>query len=1534
MNAHHDPRPEPDAPTARFMPLPPEKAGLYDPAFERDACGVGFVAHLTGRKSHGIVRDGLTLLENLQHRGACGCDQDTGDGAGILIQMPDSFFRVVADQTGLALPAAGDYAVAFCFLPKEPTAAEKCRRAVERMVTQEGQKVLGWRPVPVESEAIGWLARSQEPAMEQLLIGRGEKVADAAAFERVLYVIRRRAEVWAAKAGRAAAGASFYVASCSARTVVYKGMLKADQLGPYFPDLARPEMQSALALVHSRYSTNTFPQWALAQPFHMLAHNGEINTLRGNATWLLARQTQMRSPALGADLAKTLPLDFEGMSDSAVLDRALELLVRSGRSLPHALMMLVPEAYEGQADLDPAVRGFFQYHRCLTEPWDGPASLAFSDGTLVGAMLDRNGLRPGRYVVTADDVVICASEAGVLPTEPSRVKLKGRLQPGKFFLVDTAAGRVFDDGEVKAEAAARKPYAEWVRRHLTALDDLPAAAPPPHDLDTLRHRQQAFGYTTEDLTRVLLPMAQDGQEPVSSMGTDIPLAVLSDRAQLLFNYFRQLFAQVTNPPIDPIREKIVMNTESLVGAEVNLLDESPEHARLLRLKSPMLSDDDLARVRGMAKPGMKAHTIRTLFPRGDGEAGLAAATARVCAEAVDAVKAGATVLILSDRGVDAAQVPVPILLAVAGVHHHLIRAGLRTRCGLVAETGEAREVHHFALLIGYGAAAVNPYLVFETFHGLTADNLLVDAHGTAIEHDTAVKNYRKAVDAGLLKVFSKMGISTLMSYRGAQIFEAIGLRNEVVERFFTDTPSRIEGVGLTEIARESLARHVLGFPADPGDESAELDPGGEIMWRRRGEHHMWNPYTVQKLQHAVNQKSYATYKEFAAASNDETKRLCTLRGVLDVKKTKRPIPLDLIEPAKEIVKRFFTGAMSFGSISKEAHETLAIALNRVGGRSNTGEGGEDPVRFKRESNGDLRASAIKQVASGRFGVTAHYLANAVEIQIKMAQGAKPGEGGQLPGHKVDSAIAKTRYSTPGVGLISPPPHHDIYSIEDLAQLIFDLKNANPRAEISVKLVAAAGVGTIAAGVAKGYTDRILISGDSGGTGASPLSSIRHAGVPWELGLAETQQVLVRNGLRGRVRVQADGQMKTGRDVIVAACLGAEEYGFATAPLIAMGCIMMRKCHLNTCPVGIATQDPVLRAQFAGTPEQVVDYLFYVAEEVRELLGEMGFRTLDEVIGRPDLLAPRDVSGNWKARNIDLSAMLERPKVAPGTPLRCVERQPDILAEQLDWQLITESKDALDHLEHVRLAHTITNRNRTVGTLLSYFVTAKHGEAGLPEDTITVQFTGTAGQSFGAFVTKGITLQLKGEANDYVGKGLSGGKLVVAPPDDASYVAEQNAVVGNVVLYGATGGEAYFRGRAGERFAVRNSGAKAVVEGVGDHGCEYMTGGVVVVLGPTGRNFAAGMSGGLAYVYDPDGTFRGRCNPEMVDLVEVDEYKDVGVLSNLLNRHVLYTGSVVADAIVNDFARLVANFVKVFPKDYRRVLEQSRAYQRQMELING
>jgi glutamate synthase (NADPH/NADH) large chain/glutamate synthase (ferredoxin) len=1524
-----------------FRPLPPARHGLYDPAFEHDACGVGFIAHLKGVKSHTLVRDALQILLNLQHRGACGCDQETGDGAGITLQLPDQFFRMQADALGIRLPSPGSYGVAFAFLPREGGRRQACEQALERIVREEGQHALGWRAVPVDSAVIGWLARSQEPVMKQILVGRGPGLADEAAFERKLYIIRRRAEIWAAGKSGGPTAPDLYLPSCSARILVYKGMLKPDQLPVYFPDLSDPTLESGLAIIHSRYSTNTYPQWGLAQPFRHLAHNGEINTLQGNVGWLHTRQSRMESELLGRDLASVLPLPSAGLSDSAILDQALELLLHAGRSLPHALMMLLPEACEGDGDADPDRVAFYRYHRCLTEPWDGPASLAFTDGTLVGAMLDRNGLRPSRYLVTEDDRIILASEAGVLPVPPDRVRFKGRLQPGKMFLVDTGQGRIVGDDEIKEAVCRRQPYARWLGRHQVRLADLPEVGEQPQrDLATLLARQQAFGYTQEAIGRILLPMAKDGKEPVSSMGTDTPLAVLSERSQLLYNYFKQLFAQVTNPPIDPLREQVVMSTETLLGSEANLLAETPEHARLLRLDTPTLHDSELARIRRLDRPGFVVRTVGILSERSRGPAGLAEALDRICAEAAAAVAEGVTILILSDRGVDAEHVAVPALLATSGVHHHLIRTGQRTRCGLVVETGEAREVHHFALLIGYGAAAVNPYLVFETFLELQREGLLQDRGGTVLDPAAAVKNYRKSIDQGLLKIFSKMGISTLLSYRGAQIFEAIGLDRDLIERHFSGTASRLGGVGLEVIAQESLRRHELAFPASAAREERELDVGGEYMWRRRGEYHMWNPETIQLLQHAVNRtgssngKASTTYKEFSRAAYEESKSLCTLRGLLEIRKARKPIPLELVEPAREIVKRFCTGAMSFGSISKEAHETLAIAMNRIGGRSNTGEGGEDPARFKRDANGDSRSSAIKQVASARFGVTANYLVHAVELQIKMAQGAKPGEGGQLPGHKVDSFIARTRYSTPGVGLISPPPHHDIYSIEDLKQLIFDLKNANPHAEVSVKLVAAVGVGTIAVGVAKGYADRILISGDSGGTGASPLSSIRHAGVPWELGLSESQQTLVRNGLRGRVRLQTDGQLKTGRDVIVAACLGAEEYGFSTAPLIALGCVMMRKCHLNTCPVGIATQDPVLRAQFRGTPEQVIDYLFFVAEEVREYLSTMGLRSLDEIVGRMDLLRVGPLEGHWKARTLDLTPLLALPEVPAGTPTRQVERQPDILAEQLDWDLVHACQDAIEKQERVQIDRPITNRDRATGTILSYFVTCKHGEAGLPEDTIDVRFTGSAGQSFGAFVTRGLTLRIRGDANDYIGKGLSGGKLIVAPPMEATFKAEENVLVGNVALYGATGGEAYFRGSAGERFAVRNSGAKAVVEGVGDHGCEYMTGGVVVILGRTGRNFAAGMSGGLAFVYDADGRFRSRCNPEMVDLMPVEDYKDIGLISNLVNRHVLYTGSAVGDDIVNNFPAALGRFVKVFPRDYRRALEQSKAVQRQWELVNG
>ncbi len=1518
------------------IPLPPFQHGLYDPKFEKDSCGVGFIANIKGIKTHSVITDGLQILLNMQHRGACGCDQETGDGAGILIQIPHLFFVDVCSALSINLPELGSYGVAFAFLPKDATDRSACEKAFEKLCKETGLKFLGWRDVPVDSNSIGWLARSQEPFMKQAFIAKSNKGTSQEVFETKLYTLRRKAENWSSANTKAGQPAPMYFASCSSKTIIYKGMLKPDQVSNYFPDLNNSLMDSALAVIHSRYSTNTFPLWSLAQPFRFLAHNGEINTLQGNIHWLKARSSMMQSDRFGKDIEQIVPLPSDGLSDSAVLDQCLELLIQAGRSLPHAITMMVPEAYEGQPDMDPSKKAYYQYSSCLMEPWDGPADLCFSDGTLVGAMLDRNGLRPSRYIITDDGMVILASEAGVLPIAPEKILEKGRLQPGRIFLVDTGEGRIITDKEIKSKLSKQAPYLEWIEQHHLSLEKLPEVEleeGASREFTTLIERQHAFGYTQEDINRILLPMAKDGKEPVSSMGTDIPLAVLSNRSQLLFNYFKQLFAQVTNPPIDAIREEVVMSTESLLGSEVNLLGETALHARMLRLKTPTLTAAEIEKIKRCNIGGFESKTIKTLFKRSEGAEGMKSALQRVREEATEAVESGKTIIILSDRGVDKDFVAIPSLLATAGVHHHLLRGGLRGRCGIIVETGEAREVMHFSLLIGYGASAIHPYLVFETFEGLNSDNMMVDNNGSPLSLGSAVKNYIKSIDQGLMKIFSKMGISTLLSYRAAQIFEAIGLDANVINEFFTGTPSRISGISLDVIAKESMHRHHFGFPEEKNLEEQELDIGGEYMWRRRGEHHMWNPETIQKLQYSISKEKYSSYKEFSELASEEEENLCTIRGLLEIKKSGRPIPLELIEPAKDIVKRFCTGAMSFGSISKEAHETLAIAMNRIGGRSNTGEGGEDPLRFKRDTNGDSRNSAIKQVASGRFGVTSNYLANATELQIKIAQGAKPGEGGQLPGHKVDNFIAKTRYSTPGVGLISPPPHHDIYSIEDLAQLIFDLKNSNPHAEVSVKLVAEVGVGTIAAGVVKGFADRVLISGDSGGTGASPLSSIRHAGIPWELGLAETQQTLVRNGLRGRVRLQTDGQLKTGRDIIIAACLGAEEYGFSTAPLIAMGCIMMRKCHLNTCPVGIATQDPVLRAQFQGTPEQVINYLFYVAEEVREYLGAMGYRSLDEIIGRADLLKQRKVE-HWKGSLVDLSSMLQMPPVAVGTPTRCVEKQADRIADQIDWELIKICNASIERAERVQYECAIANKNRTTGTLLSYFVTAKHGEQGLPEDTIDLQFNGSAGQSFGAFVTKGITLRIRGDANDYVGKGLSGGKIIVTPPPESKFIPEKNILIGNVALYGATAGEAYFRGIAGERFAVRNSGAKTVVEGVGDHACEYMTGGVVVVLGKTGRNFAAGMSGGLAFVYDINGDFRDNCNHEMVDLVPIVDYKDIATISNLINRHALYTGSTVADAIVNDFPTALSHFKKVFPKDYRRVLEQKRVAQRQWELVNG
>jgi glutamate synthase (NADPH) large chain len=1484
---------------------------LRDPRIEHDACGVGFVVNVKGEKSHRIVEQGLEVLRNLTHRGACGCDPLTGDGAGILVQVPDAFLRREAKAARIELPAEGAYGVGMVFLPPEVRQRNECQKLVEKVVRSEGQKLLGWRRVPVDTGAPGPLARTAMPEIRQVFVGAGRRTKDQDGLERSLYVIRKRVEQLVRTSGMPDSE-RFYVPSLSSRTVVYKGLLLPDQIPAFYHDLADPLFVSALALVHQRFSTNTFPSWDRAHPYRFIAHNGEINTLRGNVNWMFARQAMFASP-LFSDVSKLFPIIDPLTSDSGNFDNALELLVRTGRSLPHAVMMMIPEAWQNHESMSAAKRAFYEYHACLQEPWDGPASIAFTDGRVIGAVLDRNGLRPSRYVVTKDGFVVMASEVGVLDVAPDNVEHKDRLQPGRMFLVDTEQGRIVGDEEIKESMAARQPYRAWLDANLRRLAELPppVETPPAYEPATVLRRQQAFGYTIEDLRLLMTPMALNGQEAVGSMGTDTPLAVLSDKPQILFNYFKQLFAQVTNPPIDPIREELVMSVETTIGPEQNLFEETPLHCAQLHLKSPTLTNEELAQVKALDSGTLRALTLPIVFPAGSGGAGLRAALEQLCESAADAVARGYTVLVLSDRPVDAAHVPMPSLLATAAVHHHLIRAGSRTRCGIVVESGEPREVQHFCLLLGYGAGAVNPYLAYETLRDMVAEQVLRD-----VEADEAVKNFRKAVDKGVLKVMTKMGISTLHSYRGAQIFEAVGLNREVIDRYFTWTASRIEGIGLDVLAAEAQERHDHAYKVSPALDG-DLWVGGQYQWRRRGEHHMYNPNTIAKMQHAVRAGSYKMFKEYTALANDESRRLCTIRGLLRFK-AGHAIPLDDVEPASEIVRRFKTGAMSLGSISREAHENLAIAMNRLGGKSNTGEGGEDPVRYQPDENGDLRRSAIKQVASGRFGVTSYYLVNADELQIKMAQGAKPGEGGQLPGHKVDQYIARIRYSMPGVGLISPPPHHDIYSIEDLAQLIHDLKNSNNRARVSVKLVAEVGVGTVAAGVSKAKADVVLISGYEGGTGASPLTSIKHAGIPWELGLAETQQILVANDLRGRIRVETDGQLKTGRDVAVAALLGAEEFGFASAALIASGCIMMRVCHLNTCPVGIATQDPRLRKKFEGKPEHVVNFMTFIAEELREIMAELGFRTVDEMVGRVDVLDTRDVADHWKAKGVDLSAILHKPDVPASVAIRCVQPQDHGLAKALDNELIERCRPALERREKVSLELPITNRNRTVCTMLSAEVSRRHGEDGLPPGTVTLKFTGSAGQSFCAWLAPGIEVELEGDANDYFGKGLSAGRVVVYPPRSATFVPEDNIIVGNVSLYGATGGEVFLRGQAGERFCVRNSGVTAVVEGVGDHGCEYMTQGLVLVLGRTGRNFAAGMSGGVAYVLDEDGSFRTRCNPGLV-AVEAPAAGDVQTIHDLIQRHYDLTRSGVAWRLLSGWKETQKQFVKVMPVEYAKVL---------------
>jgi glutamate synthase (NADPH/NADH) large chain len=1496
----------------------PKKQGLYDPAHEHDACGVGFVVNIKGERSHDIVDKGLQVLANLTHRGACGCDPRTGDGAGILLQIPHEFFAREAARLGFQLPAAGEYGVGQVFLPLDTVKRKECEEAFERIVNEEGQRILGWRDVPVVESACGDIARRGMPAVRQVFIARGPGLADAEALERKLYVIRKRATTAAENLGLFDPEL-FYFCSLSALTIVYKGQLISTQLPEFFPDLLDPSFKTALAMVHQRFSTNTFPSWDRAHPYRFMSHNGEINTLRGNINWMHAREKMFSSPLFGDDIKKLLPIVEPNGSDSAMFDNCLELLIRTGRSLPHSVMMMIPEAWQNDAQMSDSKRAFYHFHSCMMEPWDGPASIAFTDGIRIGAVLDRNGLRPSRYTVTKDGLVVMASETGVLEIAPENVAQHGRLQPGKMFLIDTALGRIVQDEEIKQSMAVRQPYREWLDRTLVSLESLPEASGAPEvecfEADELLKQQQSFGYTIEDLKMILAPMATNGQEPVGSMGTDTPLAVLSNKPQPLYNYFKQLFAQVTNPPIDPIREELVTSTETTIGAEDNLFEESERHCRQLQLKQPILTNEELERIKRLNVEGLRTITLTTLYRVADGETGLRAALDALCKGASDAIESGYTIIVLSDRGVNAEYAAIPALLATGAVHHHLIREGTRTRAGLVVESGEPREAMHFCLLVGYGAGAVNPYLAYATMAGMISDGQLRD-----IDEDTAVHNFVKAIGKSITKVASKMGISTTQSYRGAQIFEAIGLAQDVIDQYFSWTPSRVGGIGLDAIARETAARHTYAYKV-AANLDGNLDVGGVYQWRRAGEFHMYNPNTIARLQHSVRSGNFLLFKEYTRAVDEQSRSLATLRSLLKFNSNRPSIPLDEVEPATEIVKRFKTGAMSFGSIGKEAHENLAIAMNRIGGKSNTGEGGEDPARFVRDANGDFRRSAIKQVASARFGVTSHYLVNADELQIKMAQGAKPGEGGQLPGHKVDDFIAKIRYSTPGVGLISPPPHHDIYSIEDLAQLIHDLKNSNNRARISVKLVAEVGVGTIAAGVAKAKADVVLISGYDGGTGASPLQSIKHAGIPWEMGLAETQQTLVMNGLRGRINVETDGQLKTGRDVAVAALLGAEEFGFASAALVASGCIMMRVCHLNTCPVGIATQDPVLRAKFAGKPEHVVNFMMFIADELREYMAQLGFRTVAEMVGHVECLDGNEAIAHWKARNVDLANILRRPDVGPDEPLHCVELQDHGLDKALDNQIIELAKDALENREPVEIHLPIRNVNRTVSTMLSAEVSRRFGAEGLPPYTIQLHLKGSAGQSFGAWLAPGVALHLEGDANDYCAKGLSGGFISVRPPSESTFKAEDNIIVGNVALYGATGGEAFFRGVAGERFAVRNSGAHAVVEGVGDHGCEYMTRGLVVVLGRTGRNFAAGMSGGVAYVLDEDGSFASRCNPGMVELGPVNNNDELKQLHALIVRHQQYTDSAVARRILDKWDDNVKKFVKVLPTEYRMVLER-------------
>jgi glutamate synthase (NADPH/NADH) large chain len=1538
----------------------PSQQGLYDPKNEHDACGVGFVVDIKNRATHKIVTQGLEILANLTHRGAVGADPLAGDGAGILIQLPDAFLRAEAEALKISLPEKGAYGVGIFFLPQDKAARAKCEAIIEEKVKAEGQTLLGWRDVPVDNSTLGESVKACEPVVRQIFVGKSAALADQSAFERKLFVIRKQiSNTVAERLGDR--GTDFYSPSLSSRTLVYKGMLLADQVGVFYKDLSDERLVSALALVHQRFSTNTFPKWSLAHPFRMICHNGEINTLRGNLNWMAARRGAMKSEVLGEDLDKLWPLTFEGQSDSASFDNALELLVQGGYSLSQAMMMLVPEAWAGNPLMDEERRSFYEYHAALMEPWDGPAAVCFTDGLQIGATLDRNGLRPARYLVTDDDIVMLASEMGVLTFPEEKIVKKWRLQPGKMLLIDLEQGRIIDDAEIKSQLAAAHPYAEALAKTQIVLEDLPATVTPkPADPATLLDRQQAFGYTQEDTKFLLAPLAISGQEAIGSMGTDTPISVLSSKNKLLYTYFKQCFAQVTNPPIDSIREEAVMSLVSFIGPRPNLLGKPSDNTRKrLEVRQPILTNEDLEKIRGIsehADNAFRSVTLDITWPVAEGALGMEKAIESLKAEVSNRVAAGINIIILSDRGIGPDRVAIPALLATVAVHHHLVAAGKRTEVGLVIETGEAREIHHFCTLAGYGAEAINPYLVFETLAAM-APTL-----AEPLSEYELNKRFIKGVDKAILKVMAKMGISTYQSYCGAQIFDALGLSEEFVAKYFKGTSSNIGGVGVLEVAEETVRRHQAAYGASPVL-AQSLDVGGEYAHRIRGEDHMWTSDSIAALQHAVRGNSRERFQDFARQVNVQNEKLLTLRGLFELKPAGKPVPLEEVESAKDIVKRFVTGAMSFGSISREAHTTLAIAMNRIGGKSNTGEGGEEAERFVPMANGDSMRSAIKQVASGRFGVTAEYLVNADDIQIKMAQGAKPGEGGQLPGHKVDATIAKVRHSTPGVGLISPPPHHDIYSIEDLAQLIFDLKSVNPVARISVKLVSEDGVGTVAAGVAKARADHITISGYDGGTGASPLTSIKHAGSPWEIGLADAHQTLVLNRLRGRVAVQVDGGLRTGRDVIIGALLGADEFGFATAPLIAAGCIMMRKCHLNTCPVGVATQDPELRKRFTGQPEHVINYFFFVAEEAREIMASLGVRKLEELVGRTELLETRKAISHWKAKGLDFSKLFHRPQMGPEVSIRHTEFQDHELGAVLDRKLIEQALPALEKRKPVQISLPVNNTDRTVGAMLSGEVAKRFGQAGLPEDTINIRLSGTAGQSFGAFLARGVSLELTGDGNDYVGKGLSGGRIVIMPPAKSKLVAENNIIVGNTVLYGATEGEAYFRGVGGERFAVRNSGATAVVEGVGDHGCEYMTGGIVVVIGQTGRNFAAGMSGGIAYVLDEAGDFSRRCNMSMVELepvaaedsnaLEAQDWSggqleghglvdispdmtrhDATRLRALIENHRRYTNSARAHDILLNWEYYMPKFVKVMPVDYRKALESMQKTQAQDVSVKG